>query len=79
MNNNVPLSFNNKEELIKFIKDEVINTTESTEILGCTRQNLNNLVQRGVLTPIKELHKDKLFFKSDILARKQYMDDKRHQ
>ncbi|MDX8367804.1 DNA-binding protein [Cytobacillus sp. IB215665] len=64
------LTFKNKEELKMFIAEEVINTSEAIEILGCSRQNLNDLVNRGVLTPIKEMVRDKLFFKSDILERK---------
>lgn len=61
--------FKSKEELTAYVISEIINTTEATEILGCSRQNLNNLIKRGKITPIKELPRDRLFFKSDILAR----------
>ena len=70
-------SFSDKEELVSFIQGEIINTTEALEILQCSRQNLNNLVQREVLKPIKELPRDRLFFRSDIVERKNYMDKKR--
>lgn len=70
-------SFSDKEELVSFIQREIINTTEALEILQCSRQNLNNLVQREVLKPIKELPRDRLFFRSDIVERKEYMDKKR--
>lgn len=69
-------SFNSREELTEYIIDEIINTTEALEILQCSRQNLNNLVKRGVLTPIKDLPRDRLFFKEDIVNRKNYMDKK---
>lgn len=72
-------TFKTKEELIKFIQEDIVNTSEALEILGCSRQNLNNLVQRGVLTPVKEMVRDRLFFKSDILERKKYMEKKRNQ
>jgi DNA-binding transcriptional MerR regulator len=72
-------TFKTKEELIKFIQEDIVNTSEALEILGCSRQNLNNLVQRGVLTPVKEMVRDRLFFKSDILERKKYMEKKRTQ
>lgn len=69
-------SFNTREELTKYIQNEIINTTEALEILQCSRQNLNNLVKRGVLTPIKDLPRDRLFYKEDIVNRKNDMDKK---
>ncbi|SPT99203.1 Uncharacterised protein [Lysinibacillus capsici] len=69
-------SFKNRDDLTEYIKSEIINTTEALEILQCTRQNLNNLVQRGVLNPIKDLPRDRLFFKEDIVKRKNDMDKK---
>lgn len=69
MTNN-SFKFQNKEELIKFIQNEIVDTTEAIEILECSRQNLNNLVKRGVVVPIKEFSKSKIFFKEDILKRK---------
>lgn len=69
-------SFNSREKLTEYIQDEIINTTEALEILQCSRQNLNNLVQRGVITPIKDLPRDRLFFKEDIVKRKNDMDKK---
>lgn len=62
-------NFNSKEELAKFIASEVVDTSEATELLNCSRQNLDNLVKRGKLNPIRSLSKTKLFFKEDILAR----------
>ncbi|MRU06288.1 DNA-binding protein, partial [Bacillus anthracis] len=38
--------FETKEELIHFIQEEVLNTSEALEILGCSRQNLNVMVQK---------------------------------
>ncbi|AOH54527.1 transcriptional regulator [Peribacillus muralis] len=70
-------TFNSREELAAFVQDEIINTTEALDILQCSRQNLNNLVKREVLTPIKDLPRDRLFFKEDIVKRKDYMDKKR--
>jgi len=61
--------FQNKEDLANFIANEVINTSEAIEILGCSRQYLNKLVKAGKLTPIKEMSRDRIFFKSDIVER----------
>lgn len=69
-------SFKNKEELTNYIQSEIINTTEALDILQCSRQNLNNLVKRGVLIPIKDLPRDRLFYKEDIVNRKNDMDKK---
>jgi len=69
-------SFKSQEELTEFIRNEIINTSEALEILQCSRQNLNNLVQRGVLNPIKDLPRDRLFYREDIVKRKNDMDKK---
>jgi predicted site-specific integrase-resolvase len=61
--------FMTKEELSKFIAAEIINSSEAIELLGCSRQNLNDLIQRGKIVPIKEMKRDRLFFKEDIMAR----------
>ncbi|WML35359.1 helix-turn-helix domain-containing protein [Clostridium sp. OS1-26] len=62
-------SFNSKEELAQFIASEIVDTSEAAELLQCSRQNLDDLVKRGKLTPIRSLSKTKIFFKEDILAR----------
>lgn len=63
--------FDTKEELAKYLADEIINTAEAVEILGCTRQNIDDLVKRKKLNPIKVFPRDRIFFKSDVLARKE--------
>jgi hypothetical protein len=62
----VPLS---KDDFSMFVKHSVINTTEATELLGCSRQNINDLLKRGKLNPIKSTLKNHLFLKSDIIKR----------
>ena len=69
-------TFENRNELSDYIQHEIINTSEALEILQCSRQNLNNLVLRGVIKPIKDLPRDRLFFKEDILKRKNDMEIK---
>lgn len=59
--------FETKEELIKFVNDEIVNTSEALEILECSRKNLNRLVKSGTLVPINEMVRDLLFFKEAIL------------
>lgn len=62
--------FKNKEELEEYIRQNVINTTEAVEILGCSRQNIHNLIQKNKITPIKEMPRDRLFWRDDIENRK---------
>ncbi|QIW21234.1 DNA-binding protein [Bacillus thuringiensis] len=65
--------FENKDDLICFIQDEIVNTSEAREILGCSRQNLNAMVQKEKVKPIKEMPRDRLYFKEDILKSKEHM------
>lgn len=63
-------SFNSKDELYNYLKENIINTAEATDILKCSRQNIDDLVRRNKLTPIKIFPRDKIFLKEDVLARK---------
>ncbi len=63
----VPLSL---EDFRSYVTKRVVNTAEAIELLACTRQNMNDLVKRGKLTPIKQNQKNTLFLKSEILQRK---------
>ncbi|MDA1850296.1 DNA-binding protein [Bacillus cereus] len=66
-------NFKTKGDLIRFIQDEIVNTSEALEILGCSRQNLNVMVQKEKVKPIKEMSRDRLYFKEDILKSKEQM------
>ncbi|CAG7568847.1 Uncharacterised protein [Streptococcus pneumoniae] len=65
--------FETKADLIRFIQNEIVNTSEALEILGCSRQNLNVMVQKEKLKPIKEMPRDRLYFKEDVLKSKEQM------
>ncbi|EJR24628.1 hypothetical protein [Bacillus cereus] len=65
--------FKTKDDLIRFIQNEIVNTSEALEILGCSRQNLNVMVQKEKVKPIKEMSRDRLYFKEDILKSKEQM------
>lgn len=62
----VPLSL---EDFKGFVLNRVVNSAEAAEILDCSRQNIEDLVKRGKLTPIKSSSKNKLFLKSEIQQR----------
>lgn len=52
-----------------FVKNRIINTKEATDILNCSRQNIDDLVRRQKLKPIKTDAKSKLFYRKDIEKR----------
>lgn len=62
-------NFANNEELRQFIADNIITTSEATDILGCSRQYINQLVKENKLIPIKKINYITLFLKSDVEAR----------
>ncbi|PHB23065.1 DNA-binding protein [Bacillus pseudomycoides] len=64
-------NFKSEDELVSFVQEEIVNTSEAIEILGCTRQNISYLVSNGRIKPIKEMPRDRLFFKKDILKWKE--------
>ncbi len=57
------------DELRKLIEDNIVNTKEVTEILGCSRENVADLVRRGKLKPVYTSQRARLFLRADVLAR----------
>lgn len=43
---------------------------EAAELLGCSRQNISDLVRRGKLVPLKTSARSMLFLRADVLARR---------
>lgn len=62
-------NFTTDEELKQFITDNIISTGEAAELLGCSRQYINQLVKENKLIPIKKINYITLFLKSDVEAR----------
>lgn len=62
-------TFTSNQDLKAFISENIITTMEAAEILNCSRQNIDFMVKTNKLIPIKQTLRDKLFLKSDILAR----------
>ncbi|WRM41656.1 DNA-binding protein [Bacillus velezensis] len=67
------LTYNLKERDAnkRFLNEEIVNTSEA-EILCFTRQYLNQLVKNGEFKPMKEMTRDRLFLKKDILHFQKY-------
>lgn len=66
-----------REELVSFLQDEIITTNEAAEILECTLQNIRKLVKQRKLIPLRDLGRDKLFLKEDILKRKEELNKRK--
>lgn len=66
MGDEVPLG---QEDFRMFVAQRVVNTAEAAQLLGCSKQNVDDLVRRGKLHPVKESAKSKLFLKSEIIQR----------
>ncbi len=62
----IPLS---TDDFILFTRFSVINTQEASTLLNCSRQNIDDLIKRNKIAPIKVYPKNKLFLKSDIERR----------
>lgn len=54
-----------------FVSGAILSSAEAAEELECSRQNIDDLVRRGKLHPIKTYDKNKLFWREEITRRKQ--------
>ena len=50
-----------------FIQRNILDTTESGRLMGCTRQNISYLVKKNRLQPVKEEVKGNLYLKGELL------------
>ena len=64
----VPLTLG---DFIGFVRYRVVSTHEACQILGCSRQNIDDLIKRGKLRPIRQDNRNKLFLRNEITQRKQ--------
>lgn len=69
-------SFKNREELAKYIQEEIINNNWSIRNFTMFSAE-SKLVKRGVNIPIKNLPWDRLFFKEDIIRRKNQINNRK--
>ena len=60
----VPLSL---KDFYAFVRKNLPDTTASSLLLGCTRQNLAYMVKQGRITPVREEVKGNLYLKGDLL------------
>lgn len=63
----VPLTL---DDLCSFFRNRVVTTTQTYELLGCSRQNVDEYVQRDKLHPIRTELQFKLFLKGEVMQRR---------
>ena len=63
----IPLTWDDLAHLAPAL---LIDARETAQVLDCTRQNVNALVKRGALHPVKTGDKATLFLRADVLARR---------
>lgn len=68
--------FKNKDDLLRFMAEQVITTKEVAEILGVTRQSVNRLTRKGRIPTIKT-DPIALYFRSDVEDSKRKINDLR--
>jgi len=56
-------------DLQKLALQSIMSTQDVCETLGCSRQNVNDLVRRGKLTPIEANNRNMIFSKSEVMKR----------
>ena len=54
-------------DFTSFVQKNVLDTTQSCELLGCTRQNISYMVNKSLLNPLREEVKGNLYLKGDLL------------
>lgn len=57
------------DDFISFIANRVVNSAEAAEILGCSRQNIDDLTRRGMLHPVRKDTRNKLYMKNEVQQR----------
>lgn len=63
----IPLSWTDLKQIAPTL---LVDTAQTEQMLGCTRQNINALMKRGALSAAKTSGKATMFFRSDIRARR---------
>ncbi len=59
-----------QQDLYRYLQNRVVSASEACSILDCSRQNIDDLMRRDKLHPIRTDAKYKLFSKAEVMQRK---------
>ena len=59
-----------RADFITFLRKNVLDTSQSCQVLECSRQNLSYMVQHDQITPVRKDVMGSLFLKGDVLKHK---------
>ncbi len=63
----IPLTL---DDFTGFVRHRVVSASEACQLLGCSRQNIDDLMKRDKLHPIRRDAKYKLFLRNEVLQRR---------
>ena len=66
MGEEIPLS---SEDFYRFVRRNLISSTEAAELLRCSRQNIEKLIDNDKLHPVKRFSKSTLLLKTEVEQR----------
>lgn len=66
-----------REEKAAFVREEILTTTDTCQLLGRTRQQLSKYIRKGYIKPIILTTKCNLFLKEDVLSLKHRVNNSR--
>ena len=62
----IPFSYH---EISRYVQNRLVNTNQTCDILECSRQNIDDLMKRGKLHPVRTDERYKLFTKAEVVER----------
>ncbi|AXR16971.1 MULTISPECIES: helix-turn-helix domain-containing protein [Bacillus] len=69
--------FEDKEQLLSFLHDEVLTTPEEMDVLGINKAGISKMIINGKIVPFKKMERVSLFLREDIEEKKKELESLR--
>ncbi|WP_254489195.1 helix-turn-helix transcriptional regulator [Bacillus thuringiensis] len=66
--------FEDKEQLLSFLHDEILTTPEVMDVLGISKARISKMIKDGKLVPFKKMERVSLFLREDIEEKKKELE-----